>query len=77
MTRVFMYQVVENPSYAAQILTIAKNTLSDELYEKVKTTIDQLRKNFANAEELRRAWRSNPNLFQPSPSQTPQLEENS
>lgn len=71
VTRHFMYQVLDDPLFAAQVLSVAKKSLSKDLYCKVQDTISQLRDNFANAEELRRAWRNNPDLFQTIPLQTP------
>lgn len=64
--RHFMYQVLEDPGFAAQVLVMAKKTLSNEMYKKVKSMLTQLRENFANAGELRRAWRSNSDLFVPT-----------
>lgn len=63
--RHFMYQVLEDPIFAAQVLVSAKRTMVDETYQKVRRMLDLLRKNFASADELRRAWKNNPNLFVP------------
>ena len=63
MIRFFMYQVLEDPIFAAQVFSIAKKTLNAETYAKVQEGIMKLRQRFANADELRRAWKNNPDLF--------------